>query len=59
MRERAPDPHAARREEQACKRRHGMRVSGRSTRLLARMAAEIARTAAQAHSTRPAAPTCT
>jgi hypothetical protein len=39
MRELPPDPHAARREERARKRRHGMRVRGTSARLLARLQA--------------------
>ncbi|HLQ64696.1 MAG TPA: hypothetical protein VK201_08315 [bacterium] len=36
-RERQPDRHAASRERQRRKARYGMRVSGRSTRLLARL----------------------
>jgi len=37
MRERPPDPHAVRREEKRKKARHGMRVTGAGTRLLARL----------------------
>jgi hypothetical protein len=55
MREQAPDPHAARREERARKRRHGMRVRGASARLLARLQArrDLPASAASPHTIAP------